>query len=94
VEFDVQLLGNCDDVVVELARRAGWDLRHEMVDANKSMKVGSFEDAGHWWTVRKEGEVPKIREDDPDARDQNGSSGDDGAPNGSEDLQGDAEGAA
>lgn len=31
VEFDVDLLGDCDTVVTELCRRAGWDLRHEMV---------------------------------------------------------------
>lgn len=31
VEFDIQLLGNCDDVVYELCRRAGWDLKHEMI---------------------------------------------------------------
>lgn len=39
VEFDVQCLGDCDDVVVELCRRAGWSgregeavLGHEMVE--------------------------------------------------------------
>ena len=31
VEFDIQLLGNCDDVVYELCRRAGWNLKHEMI---------------------------------------------------------------
>jgi NAD-dependent histone deacetylase SIR2 len=31
IEFDVQLIGDCDAVVWELARRAGWELRHEMV---------------------------------------------------------------
>jgi NAD-dependent histone deacetylase SIR2 len=90
VEFDVQLLGNCDDVVVELARRAGWELKHEMVDPNKGMKVENVEEAGHWWTVQKQGEMPKIREIGEDVRAQNGRSGDDGALTGS----GDAEGAA
>jgi NAD-dependent histone deacetylase SIR2 len=31
IEFDVQLIGDCDAVVWELARRAGWELKHEMV---------------------------------------------------------------
>lgn len=31
VEFDIQLLGNCDDVVYELCRRAGWNLKHDMI---------------------------------------------------------------
>ncbi|KAK0272701.1 NAD-dependent histone deacetylase sir2 [Friedmanniomyces endolithicus] len=31
VNFDVQLLGECDDVCFELCRRAGWGLRHEMI---------------------------------------------------------------
>ena len=31
VDFDIDLLGDCDIVVTELCRRAGWDLKHEMV---------------------------------------------------------------
>lgn len=31
VEFDVELLGSCDEIVAELCRLAGWTLRHEMV---------------------------------------------------------------
>lgn len=31
VNFDIDLLGDCDIVVAELCRRAGWDLNHEMV---------------------------------------------------------------
>ncbi|KAF9579938.1 NAD-dependent histone deacetylase sir2 [Lunasporangiospora selenospora] len=29
MDFDVQLLGNCDTIVAELCRMAGWELRHE-----------------------------------------------------------------
>ena len=54
VDFDVQLLGNCDDVVVELARRAGWDLKHEMVDQKVKMSVEGVEEYGHRWVVRKQ----------------------------------------
>lgn len=31
VDFDVDMLGDCDTVVTELCRRAGWDLQHEMI---------------------------------------------------------------
>ncbi|KAK3332078.1 DHS-like NAD/FAD-binding domain-containing protein [Cercophora scortea] len=31
VNFDVDLLGDCDIVVSELCRKAGWDLKHEMI---------------------------------------------------------------
>lgn len=57
VDFDIQLLGNCDDVVVELARRAGWSLKHEMVDDNVKMNVDGVEEAEHIWVVKKEGKV-------------------------------------
>ncbi|KAK0628870.1 DHS-like NAD/FAD-binding domain-containing protein [Bombardia bombarda] len=31
VNFDIDLLGDCDVVVSELCRRAGWGLKHEMI---------------------------------------------------------------
>lgn len=31
VEFDIDFLGSCDDVVVELCRLVGWELKHEMI---------------------------------------------------------------
>jgi NAD-dependent histone deacetylase SIR2 len=31
VNFDIDLLGDCDVVVAELCRRAGWELKHEMI---------------------------------------------------------------
>lgn len=31
INFDIDLLGDCDVVVAELCRRAGWDLNHPMV---------------------------------------------------------------
>ena len=31
VDFDIDLLGDCDTVVTELCQRAGWELKHEMV---------------------------------------------------------------
>jgi NAD+-dependent protein deacetylase SIR2 len=31
INFDVTLLGQCDAVVTELCKRAGWDLKHDMI---------------------------------------------------------------
>lgn len=39
VNFDIDMLGDCDVVVSELCRRAGWDLRHEMVPPNQEVDV-------------------------------------------------------
>lgn len=39
VNFDIDLLGDCDVVVSELCRRAGWDLSHEMVPEGQVVKV-------------------------------------------------------
>lgn len=38
--FDITLLGDCDVVVAELCRRAGWDLKHDMIP--KDQKVDSL----------------------------------------------------
>ncbi|ORZ05348.1 DHS-like NAD/FAD-binding domain-containing protein [Lobosporangium transversale] len=35
-EFDVQLLGNCDTIVAELCRMAGWELKHERLPRGTS----------------------------------------------------------
>lgn len=37
--FDIDLLGDCDAVVTELCRRAGWDLQHEMMDQDEKIDV-------------------------------------------------------
>lgn len=39
VNFDVDMLGDCDVVVAELCRRAGWDLKHEMIPKNQKVHV-------------------------------------------------------
>jgi len=39
VNFDIDLLGPCDVVVSELCRRAGWDLRHEMIPKGQVVDV-------------------------------------------------------
>lgn len=37
--FDIDLLGDCDVVVTELCRRAGWDLDHEMVPKDQTIEI-------------------------------------------------------
>lgn len=37
--FDIDLLGDCDVVVAELCRRAGWDLDHEMVPKDQVVDI-------------------------------------------------------
>ncbi|KAK1149395.1 NAD-dependent histone deacetylase sir2 [Aspergillus melleus] len=37
--FDIDLLGDCDVVVSELSRRAGWDLKHEMIPQGEKVEV-------------------------------------------------------
>ena len=39
VDFDVDMLGDCDTVVAELCRRAGWDLQHEMIPDKSTVEV-------------------------------------------------------
>ncbi|KAI9816416.1 MAG: NAD-dependent histone deacetylase sir2 [Thelocarpon impressellum] len=39
INFDVDLLGDCDVVVAELCRRAGWTLEHDMVPAGEEVEV-------------------------------------------------------
>lgn len=39
VNFDVDMLGDCDLVVTELCRRAGWDLKHEMLPGNQKVDI-------------------------------------------------------
>ncbi|KAK4690355.1 hypothetical protein P7C71_g6416, partial [Lecanoromycetidae sp. Uapishka_2] len=39
VDFDIDLLGDCDSVVTHLCRRAGWDLQHEMIDQTSNIDV-------------------------------------------------------
>ncbi|RKF54297.1 NAD-dependent protein deacetylase hst1 [Erysiphe neolycopersici] len=39
VNFDVDLLGDCDVVVAELCKRAGWELNHEMVQQDQKVEI-------------------------------------------------------
>jgi NAD-dependent histone deacetylase SIR2 len=37
--FDIDLLGDCDVVISELCRRAGWDFKHEMMPEDERVEV-------------------------------------------------------
>ncbi|KAI1387774.1 putative histone deacetylase SIR2 [Hypoxylon trugodes] len=39
INFDIDLLGDCDVVVAELCRRAGWDLNHKMVSPDQMVDI-------------------------------------------------------
>ncbi|KAI0441456.1 DHS-like NAD/FAD-binding domain-containing protein [Xylaria telfairii] len=39
INFDIDLLGDCDVVVAELCRRAGWDLTHPMVPPDQKVNI-------------------------------------------------------
>ena len=56
IEFDVQLIGDCDAVVWELAKRAGWELKHEMIPKGGlelEVRVMEGEKKGRWTVTRK-----------------------------------------
>ena len=52
VNFDIQLLGDCDHVVYELCRRAQWDLRHGMIPEDLKVTVAPVEGSTYRWTVK------------------------------------------
>ncbi len=56
VEFDIDMLGDCDVVVAELCRRAGWDLQHEMIPQDQKVDVETHEalPSRHLFTERKD----------------------------------------
>jgi NAD-dependent histone deacetylase SIR2 len=43
IDFDVEMLGDCDVVVAELCKRAGWELKHEMIPPKQEIEVKAVE---------------------------------------------------
>ena len=43
INFDIDLLGDCDVVVTELCRRLGWEFKHEMVPEDRVIDVRSLD---------------------------------------------------
>jgi NAD-dependent histone deacetylase SIR2 len=46
------MLGDCDVVVAELCRRAGWELKHEMVPRGQKVEVTLQEGFPSRWMFR------------------------------------------
>jgi NAD-dependent histone deacetylase SIR2 len=55
INFDIDLLGDCDVVVAELCRRLGWPLKHEMVPRDQKIDVAPLEGfkSRHTFSVRE-----------------------------------------
>ncbi|KAF2869682.1 DHS-like NAD/FAD-binding domain-containing protein [Massariosphaeria phaeospora] len=47
INFDINLLGDCDVVVAELARRAGWELKHHMLPEKQEVEVTIINEHEH-----------------------------------------------
>lgn len=56
--FDIDLLGDCDVVVTELCKRAGWDLKHEMIPEDQviEMELEPGWKSRHIFTAHRPGE--------------------------------------
>jgi NAD-dependent histone deacetylase SIR2 len=55
INFDIDLLGDCDVVISELCRRLGWELKHEMVPEGEVVHVKTVEGfpSRHTFEARK-----------------------------------------
>ncbi|KAK5675439.1 NAD-dependent histone deacetylase sir2 [Elasticomyces elasticus] len=51
VNFDIQLLGECDHIVYELCRRAEWILQHEMIPKGLRVSVAPVEGSTYRWSI-------------------------------------------
>ncbi len=49
INFDINLLGDCDVIVAELARRAGWTLDHKMIPEGQEAEVGLVGERGAYF---------------------------------------------
>ena len=52
VDFDIDLLGDCDVVVAELCRRADWDLEHEMIPKDNKIDVELYDGHESRYSIR------------------------------------------
>ena len=53
MEFDIDLLGDCDVVVTELCKGLGWEFKHEMIPEGREVDISG---EGHRWRFRVRGE--------------------------------------
>ncbi|KAF2018569.1 SIR2-domain-containing protein [Aaosphaeria arxii CBS 175.79] len=57
INFDINLLGDSDTIVAELARRAGWDLKHSMIPENQKIDVFPIDEYEHRYGVKVQGRL-------------------------------------
>jgi NAD-dependent histone deacetylase SIR2 len=55
INFDINLLGDCDVIVAELARRAGWSLSHSMIPEGHENVVETVNEMDHVYSVKAKG---------------------------------------
>jgi NAD-dependent histone deacetylase SIR2 len=55
INFDINLLGDCDVIVAELARRAGWTLTHKMIPEGHENEVSIVNEIDHVYSVKARG---------------------------------------
>ncbi|KAK7752215.1 NAD-dependent histone deacetylase sir2 [Diatrype stigma] len=60
INFDIDLLGDCDVVVAELCRRAGWDLQHEMIPPDQQVDIQLEEGYQSRYTFRVVNPKPEL----------------------------------
>ena len=49
MDFDIEILGDCDVVVAELCKRVGWELSHEMIPSEQEVDVQRHEGLESRW---------------------------------------------
>jgi NAD-dependent histone deacetylase SIR2 len=55
INFDINLLGDCDVIVAELARRAGWTLKHKMIPEGHENEVSAVNEIDHVYSIKARG---------------------------------------
>jgi NAD+-dependent protein deacetylase SIR2 len=63
IDFDIQLLGECDVIADLLAKGCGWDLRHEMLPKDTIFEIDSYSGLRHVHDIRREKGPKRHRED-------------------------------
>ena len=57
INFDINLLGDCDTVIAALCERAGWELKHSMLPQQLKVEVAPHEVLDATYTVKSMGEA-------------------------------------
>jgi NAD-dependent histone deacetylase SIR2 len=52
IDFDINLLGDCDTIVTALCQRAGWAFEHEMIDQRATISIAQHPDHEYAFTVK------------------------------------------